>query len=108
MKKDQRLIRHHMDNCKVHNLKDASEEIQYSCFKRLPHLPYSPDIDSCGFFLYGDIKRRLAGKSFDSAESLIDEIQFQIKQFSYEMKSQVYKEWISRYRKIINAEGNYF
>jgi hypothetical protein len=39
--------------------------------KRAPHPPYSPDLAPCDFYLFGDIKGRLAGASFEDPDQLL-------------------------------------
>lgn len=54
-------------------------------FKLLPHPPYSPDLRSCNYFLFADLKRMLAGKKFSSIEEVIAETEayFEAKDKSY-------------------------
>jgi ABC-type transporter Mla subunit MlaD len=43
--------------------------------KPVPHSLYSPDIAPSDFHLFGDVKRSLAGLSFESAEQLPEAVQ---------------------------------
>ncbi|KAF7267973.1 hypothetical protein GWI33_018849 [Rhynchophorus ferrugineus] len=54
-------------------------------FELLPHSPYSPDLAPSGYFLFSDLKRMLAGKSFSSNEEVISETEayFEAKEKSY-------------------------
>jgi hypothetical protein len=42
--------------------------------KRAPHPPYSPDLAPCDFYLFGYIKGRLAGASFEEPHQLLQAI----------------------------------
>jgi hypothetical protein len=48
-----------MDNAKAHTGKATQEKLDVSRFKRTPQLPYSPDIATSGFFLFGWLKTQL-------------------------------------------------
>jgi hypothetical protein len=39
--------------------------------KSAPHPPYSPDLAPLDFYLFGDVKRCLAGVSFEDADQLL-------------------------------------
>jgi hypothetical protein len=40
-----------------------------------PHSAFSPQLASSDFFLFGALKGQLAGRGFESAEELVEEIQ---------------------------------
>jgi hypothetical protein len=42
--------------------------------KRASHLPYSPDLAPCDFYLFWHIKGRLAGASFEEPDQLLQVI----------------------------------
>jgi hypothetical protein len=39
--------------------------------KSVPHPPYSPDLAPLDFYLFGDVKKCLAGLSFEDADQLL-------------------------------------
>jgi hypothetical protein len=39
--------------------------------KSTPHPPYSPDLASSDFYRFGDVKRGLAGLSFEGADQVL-------------------------------------
>ena len=40
-------------------------------YELLPHLPYSPDLAPCDFFLFPNLKKSLAGQKFESNGEVI-------------------------------------
>jgi histone-lysine N-methyltransferase SETMAR len=56
---DQRLPVH-ADNARLHTAKKVTEFVAGNGMKRVPHLPYSPDLTPCDFYPFGYIKSRLA------------------------------------------------
>ena len=58
------------DNALAHNYKLVQEYLFNETTEMLPHSPYSPDLASCDFFLFPDLKNCLAGRRFNSRSSL--------------------------------------
>ena len=95
----------HLDNCKVHNSRRTKTFISKSPYKRTPHPPYSPDIAPSDFFLFGYVKEKLKGHSFDTPEDLFEELTEILAQISHETLIQVFKEWELRCNWIIEHNG---
>ena len=72
----------HLDNCKVHNSKATQKEMELSTFKRAPYPPYSPDLAPSDFFLFGTVKEKLRGRSFQTREQLFEAILQKINEIS--------------------------
>jgi hypothetical protein len=51
----------HADNARHDTAKKVTKFIAGNDMKRAPHPPHSPDLAPCNFYLFGDIKARLAG-----------------------------------------------
>jgi hypothetical protein len=65
-------------------------------FRRVPHLPYSPDLALSGFFLFGYTKHCLKGSFFSSEEELLLEIQNVLRGKSLAMLLAVFEDWMER------------
>jgi hypothetical protein len=61
----------HVDNPKPHISKMSIEKIETLCFILVPQPPYSPDLASCDFFLFGYLKQHLEGKHFTREDQAI-------------------------------------
>ena len=68
-KNKQRFILH-MDNSPVHRSKIVQEFIKSHGMIMPPHLPYSPYLSPCDFYLFGLLKNQLIGKTFVSVDEL--------------------------------------
>lgn len=97
----------HLDNCRVHNSKKSYEWYNLNHIIRIPHPPYSPDLAPSDFFLFGYIKNKLAGRSFDSPTDLFEAIIEIVNSIPKETFDKVFKSWIERCDKIIRAKGYY-
>ncbi|KAI6658658.1 hypothetical protein LOD99_11003 [Oopsacas minuta] len=66
------LLQH--DNARPHvssKTMTATDDLGYEC---LPHAPYSPDLASRDYWLFGEMKRVLRGKKFEDFKRLEYEI----------------------------------
>jgi histone-lysine N-methyltransferase SETMAR len=53
------LYRLHCDNARPHNSSRSRALTNDYGFQRIPHPPYSPDLESSDFYLFGTLKRQL-------------------------------------------------
>ena len=98
----------HLDNCRVHNSKETQKEIENSVFQRTAHPPYSPDLAPSDFFLFGYVKGKLKGRSFNSREEIFDAIQSIIEDIPIETKRSVFDQWAERCEWVSTHEGRYY
>jgi hypothetical protein len=75
--------------------------------KPAPHPPYSPDLAPCDFYLFGYVKQRLAGFSFDSAEHPLEAVQEVLDGIEKVTLEAVFLEWTQRLRNCIASNGEY-
>ena len=97
----------HLDNCRVHNSKKTSQKTEELGFTRTPHPHYSPDIAPSDFFLFGYMKEKLKGNKFRCRNELILEIHEILDRINYELRREVFQEWMKRCEAVIKNEGNY-
>jgi histone-lysine N-methyltransferase SETMAR len=102
-----RKIMIHFDNAPIHNSKDSLEKIASLKMKRLKHPPYSPDLAPCDFFLFGYIKKQLAGRSFSTSEELFLAVHDVIEAISGEVILNVFHGWMRRLQMCIDLMGDY-
>lgn len=98
----------HLDNCKVHNSKYTTGEMEKTVFKRAPHPPYSPDIAPSDFYLFGYVKGELKGQSFKERDDLFEAIISIIQGISYEIRKKVFDDWAHRCEWVFKHDGLYF
>ena len=56
----------HHDNAPAHSALRTREFLAKHSITLLPHLPYSPDLAPCDFFLFPMLKRSLKGRRFET------------------------------------------
>jgi hypothetical protein len=58
------------DNVIPHRAADTEQYFQEYQFHYAPQPPYRPDISSCDFFRFGDLKTKLQNQEFGTMEEL--------------------------------------
>jgi histone-lysine N-methyltransferase SETMAR len=61
----------HADNARPYTAKLSTQYFNKNRMKSAPHPPYSPDLVPSDFYLFGYVKRCLAGLSFEDADQLL-------------------------------------
>ena len=75
--------------------------------KRAPHPPYSPDIAPSDFFLFGYIKNKMEGQSYESRKEVKKCITDILQQIPTDMLKRVFDEWERRLEQVIHTKGEY-
>jgi len=94
----------HLDNAKPHLIQEKFDSLG---ILRLPHPPYSPDLAPSDFFLFGLLKNKLEGLSFDNDDELQEKTIKILKEIPREIFEESFEEWISRLKKCIELDGEY-
>jgi hypothetical protein len=97
----------HFDNARPHKAKSIQSLMTDEQLINIPQPPYSPDIAPSDFFLFGYIKTKLKGKSFNTAEELLEEIKKIVAEITPEMRLSVFKAWMERLKRIIETGREY-
>ena len=63
----------HQDNARLHTCVVTMAKIHKLGYELLPRPAYSPDLASCDYFLFQNLKKCLVGKRFGSNEEVITE-----------------------------------
>jgi histone-lysine N-methyltransferase SETMAR len=64
--------------------------------KRAPHPPYSLDLTPCTFSLFGYVKSRLAGASFEQPDQLLQAIDAFFRSIEKATLERLFQEWTDR------------
>jgi histone-lysine N-methyltransferase SETMAR len=67
---DRRKIVIHADNASPHVSTRVKQYMEERGLRTAPYPPYSPDLASSDFFLFGYVKRALQGSEFQTVEEL--------------------------------------
>ena len=89
------------DNASSHKCEVVKSFLAYEKVKVLNHLPYSPDLSPCDFFLFPRLKKMLSGNKYTSRSSLGSAI--------YQCLQQIPKEdYLSAFRDLVKRLKNVF
>jgi hypothetical protein len=75
--------------------------------KLVSHPPDSADLGPCGFYLFGYLKRCLAGLSFEDANQLLAAGEDALEDAEKVTLKAVFLEWMDRLRKYIATKWGY-
>jgi hypothetical protein len=75
--------------------------------KSTPHPPYSPDLAPSDFYLFGNVKRCLAGLSFGDADQLLAAVEGVLEGIEKVTLQAVFLEWMDRLRKCTATNWEY-
>jgi hypothetical protein len=107
-----RIRRHeffvHMDNSMCHNGRMVTEELGRLKLDRVPHLPYSPDLSPCDFWLFGILKDKIKDRLFRTIEEIITAVHRVWSEMTLDDLQSVFFNWMERLEYVIDHEGEYY
>ena len=74
----------------------------------LPHPPYNPDLATCDFWLFPNLKNRLRGNKYESVEELRCAVNKHLREMSRDGLQHMFRPWVERWNKCKLCEGRYF
>jgi hypothetical protein len=101
---EQKLLMY-ADNVRPHIAKLSTQYFNENRMKSAPHPPCSPDLTPSDFDLFGDVKRCLAGLSFEDADQLLAATEGVLEGIEKVTLQAVFLEWMDRLRKCIATNG---
>ncbi|KAG5321201.1 SETMR methyltransferase, partial [Acromyrmex heyeri] len=96
----------HQDNARVHTYSTPIAKFNEFRYELLPHPAYSPDLVSCDYFLFPNLKKWFEGKRF-SIRELIAETEAYFEGLDKSYYSDCLKKLENRWIKCIELKGNY-
>jgi len=90
------------------NLPDVWEFLAQNNITTLPHPPYSPDLASCDFFLFPNLKTQLKGHHFGTVENVQATAKRALNNISSEDFLHCYEEWQQHWNRCIRSQRAYF
>lgn len=104
--KKKKVLFHH-DNAPAHKSVIAQSKLHELGYELLPQPPYSPDLAPSDYYLFGNLKRWLAGKRFESNE----EVEYETDSYFGLLDKSYYSEGIkkleNRWARCIELKGDY-
>jgi hypothetical protein len=96
----------HADNARPHTAKLSTQYFNDNRMKSGPHPP-SPDLAPSDFYLFGSVKRCLAGLSLEEADQLLAAVEGVLEGIEKVTLQAVFLEWMDGLRKCIATNGEY-
>jgi hypothetical protein len=100
-----RRLHVHADNACSHTAKKVAELLAGNGMKRAPHPPYPPDLARCDFCLFGDVKGKIAGASFEEPDQVLQAIDAIFQYIEKAPLERVFQEWMDRLAQCCVAVG---
>jgi hypothetical protein len=107
-KNDPKPILLHLDNTHPHNSKAVQEFMVQNHISRSPQPQYSLDIAPCNYFLFGNVKRLLAGMRAAGIDELSEKVITILEDRSHEQLRAVFDALVARIEKVIEFKGGYY
>jgi len=98
---------HHDNAALAHSSAIAMAKLVELRYELLSHPLYSPDLASCDFYLFSNMKKWLGGKCFASNEEVITETEAYFKKFDQSYFLNGIKMLEYRWAKCIELKGDY-
>jgi transposase len=98
----------HADNARPHTAQKCRTFCAENGLQLATHQPYSPDLASSDFFLFGYVKDRLQGIVFASREELLAGIREVLDGISPGTLPRVFEHWMERLEWVSQNNGEYY
>jgi histone-lysine N-methyltransferase SETMAR len=98
----------HFDNASSHRSKKAQAAMKRLKFATVTHPPYSPDLASADFYLFGHMKRYLHGLDIGTDAKLVAAVTTFLSNLSEANLEPVFQEWMFRCQWVISHGGAYY
>jgi histone-lysine N-methyltransferase SETMAR len=100
-------FRLHLDNAPAHRSKLVTAWLRKAKLDVLQHPPYSPDLSPCDYFFFGELKRWLTGRKFQSASDAEDKVRCFLTNLDRTKRENSIAAWPDRCARVIDSKGQY-
>lgn len=95
------------DNAPVHVTRSLLDMLDAWDWEVLQHPPYSPDLSPCDFFLFPQLKKKLRGIRFDTADEIENAVKEQVRRLDTEGVRPGIEGLLHRWQKCCELDGAY-
>ena len=95
------------DNARVHTCKVAMDAVEQNGYELIPHPAYSPDLASCDFFLFPNLRKDICGRHFRSDEKVVTAVEEWVNGNDPDFFSSGLMALEHSWSKCITLEGNF-
>ncbi|GBM24492.1 Histone-lysine N-methyltransferase SETMAR [Araneus ventricosus] len=96
------------DNARPHTANAVKMTLQQFRWETLEHPPYSPELSSCDFHVFGPLKQAIRGHRFTTDDEVCDWVQAWIRQQPTSFFKDGIDRLVSQWDKCANSFGDYF
>jgi histone-lysine N-methyltransferase SETMAR len=104
---NERKLLVHDDNARPHTARLSTQYFNENRMKSAPHPPYSLNLAPSDFYLFGYVKRCLAGLSFEDTDQLLAAVEGVLEGIGKGALQAIFLEWMDRSRKCIVTNGEH-
>jgi hypothetical protein len=104
---NERKVSLRADNTRPHTAKLSTRYFNENRMQSVPHPPYPHDLAPSDLYLFGYVKRCLAGFSFEDADQLLAAVKDVLERIEKMNLQAVFLKWMDRFRKCIATNGDY-
>jgi histone-lysine N-methyltransferase SETMAR len=98
----------HADNARPHIAWKTLKFCRENRLEMAPHPPYSSNLASSDFLLFGHVKHVLGGAEFLSEETLLAAIQRALSDLTSGTSRKVFAKWVERLNRVALNKGHYY
>ncbi len=99
----------HHDNAWLHTAAVVQAYLEWNNNKVLSHLPYSPDLMACDYWLFPTLKKAIQGRHFNSDVVVVNAAHIFFNSLSQEdLKKITNVKWAERMERYVSLGGQYF
>jgi hypothetical protein len=92
----ERRVMLHFNHGPIHCTGTVPDRMAAAELERMEHPPYSPDLASCNFFVFGSVKGKLVGKHYETPEDLVSEVRNSIEGIRPDVLKSIFEFWKGR------------
>lgn len=96
------------DNARPHTSRQTVSKIGELGYELLPHPAYSPDLAPCDYWLFGQMKKFLGGKHFQSIQGLSSAVSQWVNQTDVGFFAEGIQKLPERWQKCVSVKGEWF
>ena len=96
------------DNAPAHTALSIQEFLVKKNILLLPHIPYSPDLAPCDFYLFPKLESKLKGYHFGTMENIQKIVTDELNTLTENDFQYCYDQWKKRWNHCVTSQGSYF
>jgi hypothetical protein len=75
--------------------------------RRMPQLPYSPDLAPNGFYLFSTVKEKLERSQVANEDQFFESLQAIFRDIEKKELNRVFQAWVQRLQEVSEGNGDY-